>query len=166
MREVFRRPNRSDNQDLSVAKLSGPRPELLDPGPYDVVVDEARLIASPRSPGNISVVLKLHDADTGTVIETRPAWIAGPNAGRGPMAARNQRIISDMLDAAGTPADSYERFTNELLANLVGKTFAVELGIDQGRLASSFNIITRIDGLVVNDDAPSVLPFKSAAAAD
>jgi hypothetical protein len=166
VREVFRRPGKGGNDDLSVAKLSGPRSELLEPGSYDVVVDEAWLIASRGSVGNISVVLKLHDADTGTVIDTRPAWIAGPNAGRGPMAARNQAIISDLLSAAGIEEADYTAFTSTLLTNLVGKTFAVELSIDRGKLAASFNSIVRVDGLVVNDDAPSVLPFKSAAAAD
>jgi hypothetical protein len=163
-REVFRRPGQGSNTVLSVTKQTAQRPELVEPGAYDVLVEEARLVGRPGS--NVSVALKLRTTDTQTIVDTRPLWIGGPHADRGPMAARNQRIVSDLLTAAGIDDDSFTTFTDAVLANLVGKVFAVELGIDRGKLASSFNCIARVDGLVVNDAEPSVLPFKPTAAAE
>jgi hypothetical protein len=165
-REVFRRPGKNDGRELSVAKSTTQRPELLDPGQYDVRIEEARLVGSSHSSGNISVALRLREVDSRAIVDTRPLWIGGPHADRGPMAARNQRIVSDLLAAAGIDDDSFTTFTDAVLANLVGKVFAVELGIDRGKLAASFNSINRIDGQVVDPDEPAVLPFTSAAAAD
>jgi hypothetical protein len=165
-RTVFRRLNRGDNQDISVEKLEAPRSELLDPGSYDVEVTEARLVTSARSPGNVSIVLRLRLPDSGAVVETRPTWVSGPNANRGPMAARNQHLVSDLLAAVGIAETDYTTFTNPVLANLVGKVFAVELAIDRGALADRFNRITRVDGLVINDTEPTVLPFRSGSAAE
>jgi hypothetical protein len=161
-RTVFRRPD-STTDDISVTKSTEPRPQLFDPGSYDVEVTEARLVTSRRSPGNVSVALKLRLPDSGTAIDTQPMWIAGPRAGQGPLASRNQRIIEDLLACIGIEEDT---FTNAQLAQLVGKTFAVELSLDQSRLGTAFNTIAHVAGLVVPENEPTVLPFRSGSAAE
>jgi hypothetical protein len=99
-------------------------------------------------------------------VDSRPAWVGGPHADRGTLAGRNQRIVADLLSAAGIEEADYAAFTDAVLANLVGKVFAVELGVDRGKLAASFNCIVNVYGLVVNDAEPAVLPFRSNPAAE
>jgi hypothetical protein len=165
-REVFRRPtSKLNDADLSASKPTGPRRELVEPGDYDVVIDQAHLVKGRDDPRNRSVALELRDLDSGKVIDTRPLWVAGPNADRGPMASHNWGIVADLLNEIGVAEQSYPTFTNPLLSQLVGKMFSLEIGIDRGRDGKKCNNVLRVNGRLADaaDDGPDVLPFSSAA---
>jgi hypothetical protein len=171
-RVTFRRLSKTGNSDgsddLSATKIKQRR-KLFDPGEYDVTASKAELVTNKRRTGDVSVALELHDADNPhELIDLRPLWVAGPNADRGTLAERNQGILIDLLTAAGVAESSYSELTNTVLNSLIGKTFGVELGIDQGRMGGTFNTIVRVFGAVEDEDetAAPVVPLKPAATAD
>jgi hypothetical protein len=156
-RKVF---SKGATRKLSVSTENVARPTLVDRGDYLCSVKRAALIESHRG-GNISVVLELLDPESNDHYDTRPLWVAGPNAGEGNMAGRNLGIVRDLLEAVGIPPDAYKEITDELLARLVNKTFDLRLDLDRGSRGGEFNVIVRVNQVI---DPPDAVPVPNPAA--
>lgn len=158
-KEVFTRRSNKAARTLTVSTEGIARRVAIAPGDYIGRVTKAQLIAPGRG-DNISVVLEIVDPESGDYFDVRPLWVAGPNAGNVNMAARNISIVSDLLDAVGVPVTAYRAFDDELLDKLVGRTFDLTFGLDQGRSGGVFVTITRVNGVV----EPDVVQFPNSAA--
>jgi hypothetical protein len=134
---------------LSVSLKDTVRHILANPGDYACRVEKAELVESRRRVGNVSVVLELTDPASGEHFDHRPMWIAGPNADRGNMVARNQAILADLLSAIGVPEP--DGIDDTMLARLVGTTFDLTLGIKEDRAGEAFNKIVRVNGVLDTD---------------
>jgi hypothetical protein len=131
---------------VSTTELSKQRRHLAEPGEYLAAVEKAELTQSQR--GNISVVLELRNAETGDAFDVRPLWIDGPNADKGSIASRNFGILVELLEAAGVHAGTYAALDDKVLSSLIGKTFDVNLSLEEGRTGAMFNMVVTVNGLI------------------
>ena len=112
---------------------------LLDPGRYELRIERAE---SVRRQGNTSIALTTTDIASGQIVNTKPMWVAGPNARFGDLAEQNQAVIADLLRLGGQPL---EGDLAGLLKGLVGLRFLGDLGIESDQNANPFNSLRGVE---------------------
>lgn len=138
----FVRPNRQPAKAPGSSQINfaaAKKTILLDPGLYELRIERAEPVGRN---GNTSVALTLTDIASGQIVNTKPMWVAGPNARFGDLAERNQAIIADLLRLAGQPL---EGDTAALLASLAGLRFMGDLGIESDQNANPFNSLRGVE---------------------
>ena len=95
----FTRSNTATNLTMNLRASAGQLAQVLDPEIYELCIKGARLISSEA--GNVSLALDLTEVESGAAVSTRPLWLDGPKAGKGTFAAENQRLLVQLLEAAG-----------------------------------------------------------------
>ena len=138
----FVRPNRQQPNAPGSSQINfaaAKKTVLLDPGRYELRIERAELVGRQ---GNTSIALTTTDIASGQIVNTKPMWVAGPNARFGDLAERNQAIIADLLRLAGQPL---EGDTAALLASLAGLRFMGDLGIESDQNANPFNSLRGVE---------------------
>lgn len=112
---------------------------LLDPGRYELRIERAELVGRQ---GNTSIALTTTDIASGQIVNTKPMWVAGPNARFGDLAEQNQAVIADLLRLGGQPLEGN---LAGLLKGLVGLRFLGDLGIESDQNANPFNSLRGVE---------------------
>ncbi len=110
------------NIDFGAASSKIPR--VFPPEMYDLEITESSV--RPGQNGNVLVVLDLVELESGAPVRMSPLWVDGPNAGAGPLAAENQHVIAQLLEAAGLPTSGN---VGELIPKLKGLKFTGRLSL-------------------------------------
>jgi len=119
----------------------------FEPGFYQLRIDAARLVVART--GNVSIALDIIEMDSGVLADTRPLWIAGPNATVGRLAAENQALVAQLLELAGQNIDGEIQLA-DVVPKLVGLTFDARLALaTDSRTGRTYNAVAAI----IMDDA-------------
>lgn len=138
----FVRPNRQPAKAPGSSQINfaaAKKTVLLDPGRYELRIERAE---SVRRQGNTSIALTTTDIASGQIVNTKPMWVAGPNAKSGDLSEQNQAVIADLLRLAGQPLDGDPAV---LLKGLVGLRFLGDLGIESDQNANPFNSLRGVE---------------------
>ena len=138
----FVRPNSQQANAPGSVKLNfatAKKTVLLDPGRYELRIERAELV---RRQGNTSIALTTTDIASGQIVNTKPMWVAGPNAKSGDLSEQNQAVIADLLRLAGQPLDGDPAVR---LKGLVGLRFLGDLGIESDQNANPFNSLRGVE---------------------
>jgi hypothetical protein len=144
----FTRSTATTNVTMNLRATAGQLAKVLDPEIYELCIKGARLISSEA--GNVSLALDLTEVESDSAVSTRPLWLDGPKAGNGSFAAENQRLLVQLLEAAGEATEGEIQIAVSIKA-LVGLQIRARLLIasDQ-RTGQRYNKLIEI----INDGAP------------
>lgn len=117
---------------------------VFEPGDYRLRIESARII---QNGPNVFVALDLVMVEGDDRIDSRPLWVAGPNAGVGPYASENQHLIAQLLTLAGEPTSGN---VNSLIPKLTGLEFAGYLILKRDSTGRTYNTL----GTIHQDGAP------------
>ena len=138
----FVRPNRQQPNAPGSSQINfaaAKKTVLLDPGRYELRIERAELVGRQ---GNTSIALTTTDIASGQIVNTKPMWVAGPNAKSGDLSEQNQAVIADLLRLGGQPLEGDPAV---LLKGLVGLRFVGDLGIESDQNANPFNSLRGVE---------------------
>jgi hypothetical protein len=130
------------NLDFGAAAAKVAR--VFEPDDYKMRIESARVI---QNGSNILVALDLVMVEGGDRIDSRPLWVAGPNAGIGPYAAENQHLLAQLLALAGQPTSGN---VNDIIPKLKGLEFDCFLVLKRDSNGRTYNALATVH----QDDAP------------
>jgi hypothetical protein len=112
---------------------------VFEPEDYKLRIETARVIPKNQ---NVLVALDLVELESGSRVDTRPLWVAGPKADADNLTADNQLLIAKLLTLAKLPTVGN---VSELIPKLAGLTFDARLVLDvDNRNGRSFNSIADV----------------------
>ena len=117
---------------------------VFEPDDYKMRIETARVVQSGQ---NILIALDLVMMEGGDRIDSRPLWVAGPNAGISPFAAENQNLVAHLLSLAGQPTTGN---INALIPKLTGLEFEGYLILKRDSNGRTYNALATVH----QDDAP------------
>lgn len=135
-------PTSDVNLDFGAAAAKIAR--VFEPDDYKMRIETARVVQSGQ---NILIALDLVMVEGGGRIDSRPLWVAGPNAGISPFAAENQNLVAQLLSLAGQPTTGN---INALIPKLTGLEFEGYLILKRDNNGRTYNALATVH----QDDAP------------
>lgn len=135
-------PTADINIDFGAAATQVAR--VFEPGDYRLRIETARVVQSGQ---NVLVALDLVMVDGGDRIDSRPLWVAGPNASIGPYAAENQHLLAQLLALAGQPTSGN---VNNIIPKLSGLEFDGYLILKRDSNGRAYSALATVP----QDDAP------------
>jgi hypothetical protein len=124
------------NLDFGAAAAKVAR--VFEPDDYKMRIETARVV---QSGSNVLVALDLVMVEGGDRIDSRPLWVAGPNAGTGPYAAENQHLLAQLLALADLPTSGN---VNSLIPKLMGLEFDGYLILKRDSTGRTYNTLANI----------------------
>ena len=124
--------------DLDFGAAAANVARVFEPGDYRLRIESARVI---QSGPNVLVALDLVMVEGGDRIDSRPLWVAGPNAGIGPYALKNQHLLAQLLALAGQPTSGS---VNSLIPKLTGLEFDGYLVLKREDTGRTYNTLATI----------------------
>jgi hypothetical protein len=136
---VRQKSNGAPDVNIDFGAAAAKVARTFEPEDYKLRIESARVIPKNQ---NVLVALDLVELGSGSRVDTRPLWVAGPKADAGALTASNQHLIAQLLTLAKLPTSGN---VSELIPKLAGLEFDARLVLDvDNRNGRSFNSIADV----------------------